>query len=190
MVKQGEILQMSKIGRKGISLDSIEVVLDNNTIFFTGKEDKGKYIVPNIFKVFIEDNMLYVVPSSDEYKNKKEIFAMWGLHRALINNAISGARKLFEKQIKIEGLGYKADMEKDIIIFSLGFSHKVNYQIPQGISVEIDKSKQNILVKSSKKDLLGHVCAQIKSFRPVEPYKGKGIYYLGETVMRKEGKTK
>jgi ribosomal protein L25 (general stress protein Ctc) len=70
------------------------------------------------------------------------------------------------------------------------FSHKINYEIPKNVHVEIDKSKQNITVKSFHKDLLGDVCAKIKSFKPVEPYKGKGIYYVGETIMRKEGKTK
>jgi large subunit ribosomal protein L6 len=180
---------MSKIGRKGISLESVEVSINQNIISYKGKENSGKYSLPELFKVYVENNLLYL-ELLPEFKNNKKAPALWGLHRALINNAISGARKLFEKQIKIEGLGYKADLEKNNITFSLGFSHKINYEIPKNVHVEIDKSKQNITVKSFHKDLLGDVCAKIKSFKPVEPYKGKGIYYVGEKIMRKEGKTK
>jgi large subunit ribosomal protein L6 len=182
---------MSKIGRKKIDIAGVNVsVTQGNIVSYKGKELSGEYVLPQEFEAKIEeDKFLFVLPKKIEKPNKK-INMMWGLHRALLQNLILGAQKLFEKKIIIEGLGYKAELKDNLVIFSLGFSHKIDYSIPSGVSIEVDKTKQNILLRSPKKDLLGDVAATIRAFRPVEPYKGKGIRYADETVLRKEGKKK
>lgn len=180
---------MSKIGRKPILLDGIIITINNNIVNYQGKESSGNYVIPEEFNIIHENNSITLFPK-DAYKNKKDINMVWGLHRALLNNALLGSTKLFERQLKIEGLGFKADQQGNNITFSLGFSHKINYTIPIGVSIEIDKTKQNIILRSTQKDLVGHVASIIRSFRPVEPYKGKGISYSDEVIIRKAGKTK
>jgi large subunit ribosomal protein L6 len=182
---------MSKIGRKPISCGNVQVDIKNNIVTYKGKESAGEYCVPGEFEVIAENNTIALkVKESYENRANKDINMIWGLHRALLNNAITGAHTLFSKELKIEGLGFKVEQQGQTLTFYLGFSHKINYLIPAGVFVEIDKTKQNITLKSAKKDLLGHVASIIKAFRPVEPYKGKGIYYSNEKVFRKAGKTK
>jgi large subunit ribosomal protein L6 len=180
---------MSKIGRKPISFNGTIVTVNNNIVSYKGKEASGSYIVPSDFAIIINNDNLVITPI-DEVRNKKDTNMFWGLHRALLNNAILGAQTLFEKQLKIDGLGFKAELQGNVLTFSLGFSHKIEYSVPDGVKVEVDKSKQNLIFKSTKKDLLGHVCSIIKDLKPAEPYKGKGISYLGEKIIRKAGKTK
>ena len=113
----------------------------------------------------------------------------WGLHRSLINNGIIGVSKGFEKDLKLTGVGFRATLQGKKIIFQLGFSHDVHYNIPEGIEVAIDKQTA-IKVKGIDKELVGKVCADIKFLKPVEPYKGKGITSSDQFVLRKEGKKK
>lgn len=180
---------MSKIGRKPIPFGNASIVIKDNTVIYKGRESSGEYKVPEKFLIVADKNSL-MLSIHENYKNDKDINMVWGLHRALLNNAIFGSHTLFCKELKIEGLGFKVEQQGNTLVFHLGFSHKVNYDVPVGVFVEIDKTKQNMTLKSAKKDLLGLVASIIKSFRPVEPYKGKGIYYSNEKVFRKAGKTK
>jgi large subunit ribosomal protein L6 len=115
---------------------------------------------------------------------------LWGLHRALIFNKIKGLNVGFACTVNITGLGFKAVVSGDKITFSLGFSHKIVYQIPKGITVEVDKTGQNLTVKGVDKKEVGQVCSEIRALRPPEPYKGTGIKLATENIIRKAGKTK
>jgi large subunit ribosomal protein L6 len=181
---------MSKIGRKPIFFnEATNITVVNNVVSYKGKEASGSYIVPVEFEIILNKDNLVIMPTESANK-KKNINMLWGLHRALLNNVILGCTKLFEKQLRIEGLGFKAEVQGKIITFSLGFSHKIEYSVIDDVTIEIDKTKQNLTLRSAKKDILGHVADEIRRFKPVEPYKGKGIYYSDEKIIRKAGKTK
>jgi large subunit ribosomal protein L6 len=116
--------------------------------------------------------------------------SLHGLSRTLVANMIEGVTKGFEKKLEIHGVGYRVAIQGAKMVLNLGHSHPIEYAIPQGIKVEIDKEKKNIvIVTGTDKQLVGEVSAKIRSFRKPEPYKGKGIRYLGEHVVRKAGKT-
>jgi len=114
--------------------------------------------------------------------------AAHGLTRTLINNMIVGVTKGFETALEINGVGYRAEAKGDMLNLSLGYSHPINFPLPQGIAVEVEKMTK-ILVKGIDKELVGQTAAKIRSFRGPEPYKGKGIKYANETILRKAGKT-
>ena len=111
-----------------------------------------------------------------------------GLTRTLINNMVTGVTKGFEKALEITGVGYRAEMKGTALNLSLGYSHPINFELPKGISVEVDKMTK-VAVKGIDKELVGQVAAKIRAFRGPEPYKGKGIKYAGEAILRKAGKT-
>ena len=180
---------MSKIGRKPIFFNGAIITVVNNIVSYKGKEASGSYTVPVEFEIILSNDNLIIMPT-EIAKKKKNINMIWGLHRALLNNLISGSTKLFEKLLRIEGLGFKADLQGKVITFSLGFSHKIEYTVLDEVGIEVDKTKQNITLKSAYKDILGKVADEIRRFKPVEPYKGKGIYYSDEKIIRKAGKTK
>lgn len=181
---------MSKIGRKPIFFNGASINIEENIVSYSGKESHGKYIIPKDFVITTTADSLVLCPTIEAINSNKNINMAWGLHRALLNNAIQGSVKLFEKHLHIEGLGFKAELQNNVIIFSLGFSHKIEFNVPKNVSVEIDKTKQNIIFRSSEKDLVGKVGAEVRDLRPVEPYKAKGISYKDEKIIRKAGKTK
>jgi large subunit ribosomal protein L6 len=115
---------------------------------------------------------------------------VWGMSRALMANAISGAKAPFERIVEIKGLGFKATRVGDSLEFSLGYSHKITCDIPENVTIEIDKTGQKLTLKSFDKEALGAFCDRIKSFRRPEPYKGTGIKLSTETIARKAGKAK
>lgn len=180
---------MSKIGRKPILLNNVNITVNDNIIAYKGRESFGEYKIPEQLVVRVENEYIFL-SIKDQYKKDKDINMIWGLHRALLNNLITGASNLFVKSLKIDGLGFKVESQGSVLTFYLGFSHKISYEVPSEVFFEIDKTKQNITLRSAKKDLLGHIAATIKALRPVEPYKGKGISYLNEKIFRKAGKTK
>ena len=181
---------MSKFCKKPISLADLVVELkDETSLSYKGKNASGIYKVPHYFFIEIIDGFAYIRLKKGFEKIKK-IEALWGLNKALLNNALTGARNLFEKKIKIEGLGFKVQQKENNLTFFLGFSHKKEYVVPSGVSIEIDKSGQNITLKSHDKLILGDVSSAIRSLRPPENYKGKGIRYENEVVLIKPGKAK
>ena len=177
---------MSKIGRKPIALESVKVTIENNFISLQGPNGSFTHQLPPDFVAECEGNELLIKAR----EMKRDTKRLWGLHRALLANKVTGAFKGFEEKIKIVGLGFKAQSIGDTISFSLGYSHKIPYTVPKGVSVLIDKTGQELTLKGNDKFLLGNVRDAIIAFRPPEPYKGTGIIGQNTVINRKAGKTK
>lgn len=177
---------MSKIGRQPIALGDVKVEIKGNSLHYTGKNSSGVHEIPTSLKPVIEDGKLRLIIN----KKSRDINRVWGLHRALLANKISGASQFFEKQVKITGLGYKAVAQGQKIEFSLGYSHKVNFDLPKDVTVQIDKTGQLLTLQSYDKELVGQVGGQLRRLRPTEPYKGTGVRLTTDKVIRKAGKAK
>lgn len=176
---------MSKIGRKPISFSSAKIELNGNKVVITGPKTKLVHELPEHIKATLKDKSLVLLTTKDSRKARCE----WGLHRALLANEIKGLEKGFEQKMKIVGLGYKAQLSGKKMVFSLGYSHKIDYVVPEGVTVEIDKTGQLLTLRAQDKNLLGNVCDDIRNFRLPEPYKGTGIMREEEVIRRKAGKT-
>ena len=179
---------MSKIGRKPIPITTAKIEIKGNEIFINGPKAKFTHVVPAQIKVELKDSFLIVSTSNDKLNKKSK--SLWGLHRALLANKVQGVQIGFEKKIKIVGLGYKAVLSGKKMTFSLGYSHKVDYNLPNDVEVSIDRTGQKLTLQSSDKFLLGNVCSDIKALRKTEPYKGTGIMFEDEVIIRKSGKAK
>lgn len=177
---------MSKIGKKPIPLSSAKVEIQGNVVNISGSKAKFQHELPNGISAVVENGMLCI---KAEHPARKERI-LWGLHRALLANKVKGAETGFERKVTIVGLGYKAQLAGKKVTLSLGYTHKIDYELPEEVSLEIDKTGQQLMFRSSDKFLLGNVCDAIRSFRPPEPYKGTGIIRDGDVVIRKAGKTK
>lgn len=177
---------MSKIGRKPIQLNNVTVEVKDNDVHYKGAKVSGVHTVPAPLHVVVEGKALKITTD----QRSSDVNRIWGLHRALLANKLKGAGEGFVQQIKIEGLGYKGAVTGDKVVFSLGFSHKIDFPIPEGITIETDRSGQLLTVKGASKEEVGLVCDQIRSLRPPEPYKGTGIRLVGEVIQRKAGKAK
>lgn len=177
---------MSKIGRKPIQLGKVAVEIKGQEIHYNGPKARGVYNISDVLTARIEDGSLYITVA----KPVRDANCLWGLHRAKLANAIIGADRGFEKQIRIVGLGFKAVQTPGKLQFQLGYSHKIDYALDSGVTVEIDKSGQLLTLRSSDKELLGHVGSEIRQLRVPEPYKGTGIQYVNEVIRRKAGKAK
>ncbi|MBU4270032.1 50S ribosomal protein L6 [Candidatus Dependentiae bacterium] len=177
---------MSKIGRKPIELLAAKIELKGQELIISGSKAKFTHVLPNILSAKIEDGYLYINLLKDSNENR----AVWGLNRALVANKIFGCQKLFEKKVTIVGLGFKAQLSGKKMTLTLGYSHKIDYVIPNDVEVDIDKTGQLLVFKSTDKLSLGNVCDKIKSFRFPEPYKGTGIIVEGDILIRKAGKAK
>lgn len=185
---------MSKIGRKPINISGVTVELDGlHELTYKGSKSSGSYIVPDSLSFEVKDKQLLVVVNPHKTVAKKDVRAInrvWGLHRVLLANKIAGSSNDFEVKVKIVGLGYKAAIANGKAVFSLGYSHKIDFMIPQGVSIDVDKTGQLLVIKSTDKSLAGQVASEIRSLRPPEPYKGFGVMLDTETIRRKAGKTK
>ena len=171
---------MSRLARNPINIpEDIKVSLSNNVISFEGKLGKSSSTLPEGIVVDLKDNLLHFTG-----ENK----AMLGTVYANVKNEIIGNTKGFEKKLELVGTGYKANVNGKTLVLALGYSHDINFQIPDGISIKVDKNL--VTVTGTSKQLVGQVAAEIKSFRKPEPYKGKGVRYEGEKIYRKEGKKK
>ncbi len=174
---------MSRIGKQIINIpEKTEVIIDDSTVMVKGPIGELKRTFLNVVSIKKEENKITVNPV------EKTIFAkaMWGTVVAHIKNMISGVNKKFEKELIIDGVGYKAILSGKKITFSVGLSHSVNLDIPEGVDVEIKKN--NIKVSGIDKEKVGLFASKIRLVKKVEPYKGKGIKYVDEVVRRKEGK--
>jgi large subunit ribosomal protein L6 len=179
---------MSKIGRKPIKLNGVTVDIKGQDIHYKGPKTSGVYHLAPELRAHVADSELYLTPLQDEGMAQKQLTSMnraWGLNRALLANELSGAAQAFEKILEINGLGYKAAVADKKIILTLGYSHKIEKDIPAGMTVEIDKSGQKVKIGSSDKNLLGDFCSKIRELREPEPYKGKGIKLQTEVIFRK-----
>ena len=179
---------MSKIGKISISIpDKVKVILSENKINIEGPLGKKSLNIDlDIFELNISEGKEVSIKPKE---NTQDIKRLWGMSRSLINNAIIGASKGYEKILELSGVGYRATLKGNIINLQLGFSHDINYNIPEGIKIQVEK--QNILkITGTDKQQVGMVASEIKSLRPPEPYKGKGIKEQGQYILRKEGKKK
>ncbi|OGZ58856.1 MAG: 50S ribosomal protein L6 [Candidatus Spechtbacteria bacterium RIFCSPLOWO2_12_FULL_38_22] len=174
---------MSRIGKKPIKIpDKVEVEIKDNDVSIKGPLGTLSLVVPDILSIKKEDNDIVL----DIIKKKAESKAFWGLFRALVANIVIGVSEGFKKTLEIEGVGYKAEVRGKELVLNLGYSHPIIMEIPEGLSVQVDKSKINI--SGIDKQLVGQFTANIRKNRKPEPYKGKGIRYEGERVRRKAGK--
>jgi len=180
---------MSKIGRRPIDISKVQVEIKGHEVHYKGPKASGVYELPEELDARVEDKQLFVVPTK-EAATKRDINRIWGLHRALLANALTGAARDFEKGVQIIGLGYKATKSGKGLTLALGYSHKVNFDLPAGVTVDIDKTGQNLTFKSPDKELVGLVCSKLRALRLPEPYKGTGIRLADEVVARKAGKAK
>ena len=175
---------MSRIGKKPVEIPSgVEVKLDGQTITVKGPKVTETVTVRDEIKMSVQDNHIILEPLNDERKTG----ALHGLSRTLVANAIEGVSKGFEKKLEIQGVGYRANMEGTKLNLVLGFSHPVLIDPPEGITITVDANTK-ISVKGSNKQTVGDVAAAIRSKRPPEVYKGKGVRYEGEYIRRKAGK--
>jgi large subunit ribosomal protein L6 len=184
---------MSKIGRKPIVIGKTEVEVKGQEIRYKGPKNSGVYILPAGLKAHLDKDRLVIQADMNQEnapKNKRELNRIWGLHRALVANAISGAGQDFEKKIEINGLGFKAALAGNKLVFSLGYTHKIDFEMPKGVTVDIDKTGQKLTFKSVDKALVGHICSKVRALRVPEPYKGTGVKLATEEIIRKAGKTK
>lgn len=177
---------MSKIGRMPIPVSTAKISINGSKILVDGVKAKFEHELPEEISAEMADGLLRLTIKQDTRENRM----LWGLHRALLANKVKGVEKGFEQKIIIVGLGFKAVQAGAKIVFSLGYTHKIEYELPVGVSIEIDKSGQILVLRSADKFLLGNAADTIRSFRPPEPYKGTGVMLEGEVIHRKAGKTK
>jgi large subunit ribosomal protein L6 len=180
---------MSRIGKLPITLpEKVTVTQKDNVVTVKGPKGELSQEVNPAIKVEVNGNELTVSRPNDERQNR----ALHGLYRALINNMVVGVSEGYKKELELVGVGYRVTGTGNILDFALGYTHNIYFQIPPEIKVET-KSERNknplVILESVDKQLLGQVCAKIRSFRKVEPYKGKGIRFVGEVVRRKSGKS-
>ena len=175
---------MSRIGKLPISIPSgVKINLDGTTMTVTGPKGTLSQDLHERMAVAVENDQIVVTRPSDEIQDR----ALHGLVRSLINNMVIGVTNGFERNLEINGVGYRAEVSGNVLTMALGYSHPVVYELPEGISVEVEKQTK-LSVKGIDKQLVGSAAAKIRSFRAPEPYKGKGIKYADERIIRKAGK--
>tara|TARA_B100000424_G_C22650372_1_gene358673 strand:+ start:56 stop:595 length:540 start_codon:yes stop_codon:yes gene_type:complete len=179
---------MSKLGKKPILLPKDSTVkVEGDTVLVTGPKGSQKLMFnEKMFSSKInEKNEFQIMPKAKDKKSS----LMWGTYRSLINNAVLGVTKGHEKNLELSGVGFRSSLKGDKLVLQLGFSHEVSYTVPKGINVKIEKQTK-LNISGSDKELVSKVSADIKSLKPVEPYKAKGIKEKNQFVIRKEGKKK
>lgn len=175
---------MSRIGKKPISIPSgVEVKIDGSSLKFKKSNNEKELDLKGHVDVKIEDGKIEFSPKGEDRQSR----AYWGTYRALANNIVLGLTEGFSKQLEINGVGYRAAMKGKVLELNLGFSHPINFESPKEIEISVDKNV--VTIKGDDKQQVGQVAAEIRGFRPPEPYKGKGIKYLEEHIIRKAGKT-
>ncbi len=178
---------MSRIGKQPVEVPSgVTLTQDGQTVTAKGSKGELSFTLPDSVVGKIEDGVFTVAPVKENDKTAK---AMWGMTRTMVVNMIQGVTEGFSKDLELRGVGYRAQMKGSVLSMQLGYSHDVDYTPPEGITIEAPKPTQ-IKVSGIDKQKVGQVAAEIRSFRKPEPYKGKGVRYVGEYVRSKEGKKK
>ena len=180
---------MSKIGKKNITVpkDS-SIKIEGGDLTITGpKGTKKLNINDKIFSSKLVENSFELKPLKKDVDKKTSI--MWGTYRSLINNAVMGVTSGHEKILELNGVGFRANLKGKQLNLQLGFSHDINYDIPEGITIKVEK-QTTLKISGSDKQQVGAVASKIKTFRKIEPYKGKGVREKGQYVLKKEGKKK
>lgn len=177
---------MSRVAKAPVTIPAgVEVKIAAGKIAIKGKQGQLELDVHSDVEIKQEENVLTFAPRTGE----KQANALAGTFRALVNNMVTGVTAGFEKKLVLQGVGYRAKAAGKTLNLSLGFSHPVDYELPEGVSVETP-SQTEIVIKGIDKQVVGQVAAEIRGYRPPEPYKGKGVRYADENVRRKEAKKK
>ena len=179
---------MSRIGKKPVAIPSgVTPTISGQTVKVKGPKGELSFTLPENVKVTQEDGGIAVAPVEDT----KAARAMWGMSRTQIANLVEGVTKGFSHILEIQGVGYRAALKGKQLQLTVGYSHDVAHPIPDGVKVEVSGAKQEIItITGIDKQVVGQVAAEIRAYRPPEPYQGKGIRYQGEYIFRKEGKKK
>jgi large subunit ribosomal protein L6 len=176
---------MSRIGKLPVSIPKgITVNINKNSVLVKGPKGELQRDFPPEIGLEQEDGQITVIRNSDHRTHR----ARHGLTRSLLHNMVVGVSDGFKKALYIEGVGYRASVQGEQLVLSLGYSHPVVFDPPDGISFEVDKSGRELVVSGVDKEMVGEIAARIRRKRPPEPYKGKGIRYVGERIRRKAGK--
>ena len=177
---------MSRIGKKSVPIPSgVTANIEGQTVKVKGPKGQLQVVLPDDVTVTMDDGQVKVDPRNET----KRARSMWGTSRTLVNNLVTGVTKGYEKKLEITGVGYRAALQGKNLQIALGYSHDVVYAVPEGIAITTPKPTE-VLVTGIDKQKVGQVAAEIRAFRPPEPYKGKGVKYEGEYIFRKEGKKK
>jgi large subunit ribosomal protein L6 len=175
---------MSRIAKSPVSLQKgVEVVVKGQAITVKGNKGSLEHAIPKGVEITLADGVLTFVPQT------KLSIALAGTTRALVNNMVQGVTQGFEKKLSLVGVGYRAQVQDKVLKLTLGFSHPVNFGIPEDVSIETP-SQTDVVIRGVNKQRVGQVAANIRAFRPPEPYKGKGVRYADEVIIMKEAKKK
>lgn len=176
---------MSRIGKKPIPVpQGVKVAIAGNVVSVQGPKGKLDTVVPAGIKVQQQDSHLVATRENDSQA------ALHGLTRALVNNAVEGVTKGWTRELEIVGIGYRAEMKgKGVVVFSLGYSHPIEYPLPTGIECAIDPKQTRLTLTGIDRQKIGQVAAEMRALRPPDPYKNKGVRYAGEKLKKKVGKT-
>lgn len=193
--KFGNLFYMSRVGKKPVILENgVEAKLDGQTLTIKGPKGTLSLVVHPKVTVTVNGNEVTADVAKKEDKREK---ALWGLSRALIQNMVEGVTKGYTKQLDVVGVGYKAEVRGNTLVLNLGFSHPIDFPIPEGITMKAEKDAQKVTIQQYQttitidgidKHLVGQVAANIRELKKPEPYKGKGIKYADEVIRRKAGK--
>jgi large subunit ribosomal protein L6 len=176
---------MSRIGKKPIPLPAgVKYTVQGNTVLVEGPKGKLSAMLPTGIKLEKKDGTLLAV------REKEELAALHGLTRALVSNAVEGVTKGWTRELDIVGIGYRAELKgKGIVVFTLGFSHPIEFPLPTGIDVAIDPKQTHLTISGIDRQKVGQVAADMRSLRKPDPYKNKGVRYMGERLKKKVGKS-
>jgi len=177
---------MSRIGKKAVAIPSgVTASVEGQTVKIKGPKGAMQVVLPDDVSVKMDNGSVKVDPRNET----KRARSMWGTSRTLVFNLVTGVTKGFEKKLEITGVGYRAALQGKNLQIALGYSHDVVFAIPEGIAITTPKPTE-VVITGIDKQKVGQVAANIRGFRPPEPYKGKGVKYAGEYIFRKEGKKK
>ncbi len=177
---------MSRIGKKPVELPSgVEASVSGQTIEVKGPKGSRSFRATDDVTLSVADNAVSVEPRGKSKRARQQ----WGMSRTMVQNLVEGVSNGFKKELELSGVGYRAQMQGNTLKLSLGYSHDVNFEVPEGVTVTSAKPTE-ITVEGIDQQLVGQVAANIRGWRKPEPYKGKGIKYKGEYIFRKEGKKK
>ncbi len=177
---------MSRIGKKPVALpNGVSASISGQSIEVKGPKGTRSFTATDDVTLSLEDGSVKVTPRGTSKRARQQ----WGMARSMVENLVTGVTSGFKKELEIQGVGYRAAMNGNVLKLSLGYSHEVNFEVPAGVSVVAPKPTE-IIVEGIDQQLVGQVAANIREWKRPEPYKGKGIRYKGEFVFRKEGKKK
>ena len=177
---------MSRIGKKPVELPAgVTASVSGQTIEVKGPKATRSFNATDDVDLKVEDNVVHITPRGKSKRARQQ----WGMSRTMVANLVTGVTEGFKKELEIQGVGYRAQMQGNVLKLNLGLSHDVDFQVPDGITVTAPKPTE-IIIEGNDEQQVGQVAANIREWRKPEPYKGKGIRYKGEFIFRKEGKKK